>query len=245
MSPDAGAAAAVLARGLGRRFGSRNALSDIDLRIERGGITGLLGANGAGKSTLLRLVAGLLLPSAGELVVEGLSPVREARSLRKRLGFALEQTRPHPQLRVAAWLRFAAGARGLRGADARSAVDEALARFGLEDVARRALGRCSRGMQQRAALAAASLGDPALLLVDEPSAGLDPLQRESLQSLLAERPAGRTVLLSTHDLEEARRLCDRIAVLHQGRLVAEGTPGELLAGNAAGLFREPRAGAPA
>ena len=233
-------APAIEARGLWRRFGRRAALADLDLRVEGGSVTGLLGANGAGKTTLLRLVAGLLLPSAGELLVGGVAPDRGDPAQRPRLGFAAEQARLYPELRVAGFLRFAAGARGLRGAEARHAVEEALERFGLEGVARRTLGRCSQGMQQRAALAQACLGDPPLLLVDEPTAGLDPLQRDAVHAQLAERSHPRTLLLCTHDLDEARALCDRVVVLREGRCVAAGSPSQLLGGDALALFADGR-----
>jgi len=219
---------ALEARSLGRRFGAVCALAELDLRIEAGEGFALLGANGAGKTTFLRLAAGLLVPSTGELRVAGQCPSRHPERVRRVLGFAMETSRLQPALRVESFLRFAAAARGMPRAAARRAVERVVAETGLGDVLRRAIGHCSRGYQQRVALAQALIGEPSVLLVDEPGAGLDPAQRLELWQLLAGLRGARTLVISTHDLEEARRLADRAAVLSQGRLRAQGPVGELL-----------------
>ena len=199
---------------------------------------GLLGANGAGKTTFIRMLTGFLLPSAGQVRVGGMSPVERRRSVCERTGFVMETSRLYPELRVESFLRFAGGARGLAGARLRDAVAGNLSRFGLEGVARRPIGNLSKGYQQRVSLAQAFLHDPALLIVDEPTSGLDPLQREEVHALLASLAGTRTLLLCTHDLAEARRLTSRVAVLHAGRLLAEGHSEELLgSGDALSLFR--------
>lgn len=235
------------ARGLGRRFGDHVALRDLDLDVAPGEAFGLLGANGAGKTTFIRLVTGFLLPSAGTLRVDGLSPSRDAAALRARLGFVAETSRLYPDLRVRAFLRFAAGARGLRGAARERAIADALARFRLEEVVRRPVGHLSKGFQQRVSLAQAFLTDPPLVIVDEPTSGLDPLQQEEVRGVLRGLRGRRTLLLCTHDLAEARALTERVAVLHAGRLVAAGPTREVLdAGDPLALFRgqaPPAAGA--
>lgn len=226
------------ARGLGRRFGPHVALDGVDLEVAPGEAFGLLGANGAGKTTFIRLVTGFLLPSAGELRVDGLSPTRDPAAVRARLGFVAETSRLYPDLRVGAFLRFAAGARGLAGEARRAAVADGIRRFQLEEVVRRPIGHLSKGYQQRVSLAQAFLADPPLVIVDEPTSGLDPLQQEEVRSVLRELHGRRTLLLCTHDLTEARALTERVAILHRGRLVAVGPTERVLgAGDPLALFR--------
>jgi ABC-2 type transport system ATP-binding protein len=191
---------------------------------------GLLGANGAGKTTFIRCVTGWLWPSAGTVLVDGLSPTERPDAVRARLGYVPETSRLYPELRVRGFLRFAGGARGLSGGALAAAVDRALQRFGLGEVAHRLVGHLSKGYQQRVSLAQAFLHDPPLLIVDEPTGGLDPLQQSEVRALLREVAGTRTVLLCTHDLGEARALCQRVAVLSQGRVVAIGEAGAVLDG---------------
>jgi ABC-2 type transport system ATP-binding protein len=237
---------AVEAEGLTRRFGAHLALDAVTLRVPAGGCFGLLGANGAGKTTFLRLATGVLLPSAGRILVDGRSPAEEPGAVARRLGFVMETSRLYPELRVEGFLRFMAGARRLRGAARRDAVERVVARFGLAAVARRPIGNLSKGFQQRVSLAQAFLGDPPLVIADEPTGGLDPLQQDEVQRLLLAQRGERTVLLCTHDLAEARRLTERVALLREGRLVAEGPTREILADEGAlALFRAAPGGAAA
>jgi ABC-2 type transport system ATP-binding protein len=228
----------ISAHGLSRRFGAHTALADVDLEIPAGSSFALLGANGAGKTTFLRIAAGLLLPSAGEIRVAGISPAEHPARVQRQIGYVMETSRLYPELRVRGLLRFLAAARGLSRAAREAAVERALERFELGAVAKRPIGNLSRGYQQRVSLAQAFLHDPLLAIVDEPSAGLDPLQRHEVQERLRALRGERTLLLSTHDLGEARALADRVAVLREGRLVAEGPAQELLGqGDPLGLFR--------
>ncbi len=230
----------VEARGLTRQFGRHVALDAIDLRVEPGEAFGLLGANGAGKTTFIRLITGYLLPSSGSVTVDGFSPATHAAEVQRRLGFVPETSRLYPDLRVAGFLRFAGGARGLAGARLRTAVEEALERFQLEAVAARLIGHLSKGFQQRVSLAQAFLHDPALVIVDEPTSGLDPLQQEEMRGVLGRLRGERTLVLCTHDLGEARALTDRAAVLHKGRLAMLGPTAEVLGrADPLELFRPP------
>jgi ABC-2 type transport system ATP-binding protein len=213
---------AIEARGLTRRFGDHVAVDALDLVIPRNTTYGLLGANGAGKTTFIRMVTGFLLPSAGSVEVFGRSPVDEPGRVRERLGFVMETSRLYPELRVQGFLRFAGGARGLRGAALREAVDRVIERFALAPMARRLVGNLSKGYQQRVSLAQAFLHDPDLVIVDEPTGGLDPVQQAQVQDALEQLRGERTVVLCTHDLSEARRLSSRVAVLGSGRLLREG-----------------------
>ncbi len=221
---------AIEATALSRRFGERIALDRLTLRIASSESFALLGANGAGKTTFIRLLTGALLPSAGELTVDGLSPALRPAEVHARLGFVMETSRLYPELRVQGFLRFMGGARGLAGAALARAVEVALARFELTGVATRLVGNLSKGYQQRVSLAQAFLSDPPLVIVDEPTGGLDPVQRREVQTLLLGLRGRSTLLLCTHDLEEARTLATRVAVLNAGRLVAEGPPAEVLGG---------------
>jgi ABC-2 type transport system ATP-binding protein len=236
--------ATIEATALTRRFGDRAALEDLDLRIEAGESFGLLGANGAGKTTFIRLLTGYLVPSSGDVRVDGFSPITNAHAVHERIGFVAETSRLYPELRVRGFLRFAGGVRGLSGAALATAVEAALARFSLEEVALRPIGNLSKGFQQRVNLAQAFLHDPALLIVDEPTAGLDPLQQAEVRRVLHDAEGARTVLLCTHDLGEARELTSRVAVLSQGRLVACGPTAEILgAADPLALFRGPEVAA--
>jgi len=227
----AAAGARVEAGGLTRRFGPHEALRDLDLAIEPGEVFGLLGANGAGKTTFIRLVTGYLLPSAGRVTVDGRSPGLAPAAVQAKLGYVPETPRLYTELRVQAFLRFVAGLHGLAGAARRAAVDSALVRFRLEEVARRSIGHLSKGYRQRVSLAQAFLHDPSLLIVDEPTSGLDPVQRQEVRELLAGLAGRRTILLCTHDLAEARALTSRCAVLHRGKRVALGPTDEVLGGD--------------
>jgi ABC-2 type transport system ATP-binding protein len=218
------------AAGLVRRFGAHTALAGVDLRVEAGESFGLLGANGAGKTTFIRCLTGWLLPTSGTVRVDGLSPADDPDAVHARLGFVPETSRLYPDLTVRGFLRFAGGARGLAGPARNAAVRSALAGLQLEDVAGRLVGNLSKGFQQRVSLAQAFLHDPPLLIVDEPTSGLDPLQREEVRRLLRAAAGRRTLLVCTHDLAEARALCDRVAVLAAGRVVALGPADEVLGG---------------
>ncbi len=235
--------ATVVAEDLTRRFGDQLAVDRLCLSIRAGETFGLLGANGAGKTTFIRMVTGYLLPTSGRVEVSGASPVTDPKTVHRALGHAAETSRLYPDLRVRGFLRFIGAARGLQGTVLESALERTLADFDLAPVARRRIGNLSKGYQQRVSLAQAFLHDPALLIVDEPTSGLDPLQRAEVHAVLARAKGRRTVLLCTHDLDEARSLCDRVAVLHQGLLTALGTTEEVLGrGDPLALFRGPAGG---
>jgi ABC-2 type transport system ATP-binding protein len=229
----------VEARDLSRRFGSCVALAGATLDIEPGETFGLLGANGAGKTTFIRIVTGCLLPSSGSIAVDGISPAEQPTVVQSKLGFVMETSRLYPELRVVEFLRFVAGARGLRGPERTLALERSLERFQLESVASRLIGNLSKGFQQRVSLAQAFLHDPPLLIVDEPTGGLDPVQQQEVQHTLGALRGERTIILCTHDLGEAERLCSHVAVLRRGQLVTQGATNEILGRNEVlELFRD-------
>jgi ABC-2 type transport system ATP-binding protein len=231
----------VTARALTRRFGNHLALERIDLQIAPRARFALLGANGAGKTTFIRMLTGFLLPSSGALTVDGISPARHPHAVNKRIGFAMETSRLYPELRVRSLLRFLGGARGLRGGELENAVDRVIERFQLAPAATRRTGNLSKGFERRVSLAQAFLVEPPLIVLDEPSNGLDPAQRDQVRDILRGVEPERTLILCTHDLDEARALTDRAGVLDAGRLVAEGPTREVLdRQNAPSLFRTGR-----
>jgi ABC-2 type transport system ATP-binding protein len=219
---------AIEARGLTRRFGPHLALDGLDLQIRAHETFGLLGANGAGKTTFIRLVTGFLLPSAGSVRVDGVSPTAHPARVQQRLGFVTETSRLYPELRVIGFLRFCGGARGLAGRPLEAALERVIERFQLSAVTSRVVGNLSKGYQQRVSLAQAFIHDPPLVIVDEPTGGLDPLQQREVQQMLRSLSGERTIVLCTHDLLEAKALTSRVGVLHAGRLLAEGPTQELL-----------------
>jgi ABC-2 type transport system ATP-binding protein len=218
----------VTASALTRRFGNHLALERVDLQIAPRARFSLLGANGAGKTTFIRMLTGFLLPSSGALTVDGISPARHPHAVNKRIGFAMETSRLYPELRVRSLLRFLGGARGLRGSELKNAVDRVIERFQLASVATRRTGNLSKGFERRVSLAQAFLLEPPLIVLDEPTNGLDPAQRDQVRMILREIDAEQTLILCTHDLDEARALTDRAGVLDAGRLVAEGPTREVL-----------------
>ena len=216
--------------GLSRRFGARSVVHPLDLAIGAGEVVGFVGRNGAGKTTVLRMIAGVLPPSGGAALLCG-RDVREARA-RRALGYLAEGAPAYAEMEVAALLRFVAGVHGLRRG---AAVARAVERCDLAAVAGRRVGALSKGLRRRVGLAAATLHEPALLVLDEPQDGLDPAQRRGLRAMLAALSPGRAILLSTHLLDEVEAACTRVLVFHGGRLVADGTPAAIAGAHAGGL----------
>lgn len=207
--------------------GRVHAVQALSLRLQPGQVLGLLGPNGSGKSSTLKALAGLLAPTTGECLVFGHAAGSEA--ARGLVGYLPESPRFAPHLTGREFLHFCAGLSSLAPGPAASRVTEVLAWCGLADAAERRMGTYSKGMLQRVGLAQAVLHQPALVLLDEPDSGLDPQGRLALHTLIRDLAArGRTVVFSSPLLDEAAGRCDRIALLGQGRLLAEGTPMELL-----------------
>ncbi len=216
----------IAATRLTRRFGSRTVVNDITFAVSRSEIVALLGPNGAGKTTTLRMLAGLIAPTSGSVTIDGVQLTRATgTSLRSRIGFLTEAPGLWDRLTVRENLRIYAGL--YRLAHAERAIDRALEMFELIECASARTAELSKGMRQKVALARALLHDPVILLLDEPSSGLDPEVMRMVRRLLEERrAAGCSILVSTHNLDEAERLADRVAVLHQ-RLLAIDQPSAL------------------
>ncbi len=220
----------ILAEGLRQTFGDVVALDGLDLEVEAGTVFGLLGPNGAGKTTLVRILATLLRPTAGRARVLGHDAVAEPFAVRRRIGLAGQFAAVDEELTGRENVEMVGRLYRLSGAEARTRAGEVLDRFGLADVADRRVSTYSGGMRRRLDLGASLTGRPPVLLLDEPTTGLDPRTRQELWSTVDElRRSGTTVLLTTEYLEEADRLAQRIAVVDHGRIVAEGTAAQLKA----------------
>lgn len=216
-------------RDLTRRFGAKTAVDRLSLVVDSGEVFGLLGHNGAGKTTTVRLLNGVLNPSDGSALVLGYDPIRQGTELRKRTGVLTETPSLYEGLSARQNLRLFADLYGVPRDQAEARIERMLAHFKLADRAQEKVGGYSKGMKQRLALARAFLHQPDILFLDEPTAGLDPVAAKDVNDLIVQvsRDEGKTVLLATHNLHDAQRLCDRVAVLENGQIVALGTPREL------------------
>ncbi|MBK0415029.1 ABC transporter ATP-binding protein [Chromobacterium haemolyticum] len=219
---------AIILRGLCQRFGAHEALAGVDATIRRGAITGLAGPDGAGKTTLLRLLAGLLQASAGAIRIEGLDPIADGDALRALIGYMPQQFGLYEDLTVQENLELYADLRGVVGERRRHSFERLLAFTDLARFTARPAGKLSGGMKQKLGLACALLGEPRVLLLDEPSVGVDPISRRELWKMVGELAAdGMTVLWSTSYLDEAER-CDQVLLMNAGQLAYAGAPGELI-----------------
>ena len=226
MTPDA---YVVETDALSKRFGDRVAVDSVDLRIRRGAAFGYLGPNGAGKTTLIRMLLGLTKPTGGSVRLLGRPMPQERAQALARVGAIVEEPRFHSFLTGRENLEIVAAA---REREAHGRIDGALARVGLAARANDRVDKYSTGMRQRLGVARCLLGDPELLLLDEPMNGLDPAGMEEFRELMAEFVAeGRTVVLSSHLLDEVEKTCDEIAIVDQGRIVAQGSLDELTGGS--------------
>lgn len=217
--------------GLTRHFGEVQAVNGLSFSIERGEVFGLLGHNGAGKTTTVRLLNGVLTPTSGVVEVLGVDPVREGAQLRRKTGVLTENPSLDERLSARENLTIYADLYGVPQDDVQPRISALLERFELGERAAEKVGGYSKGMKQRLALARALLHAPEMLFLDEPTSGLDPVAAREVRDLVTHlsQKEGRTVVLCTHNLYEAQRLCHRVAVLEHGRLLALGTPADLSA----------------
>ena len=211
---------------LEKTYGNRRALGGVSFGLDNG-LVGLLGPNGAGKSTLMRCVAGIQSWDRGRITIDGIDSERHPRAVRRAIGYMPERVSFPAEMRTAAYLAHVAAAKGIRRPERTAAVELALTRAGLVGVRTRIIGNLSKGYRQRVGLAQALLGDPAVVILDEPTAGLDPLNLLDIRAVLSDYAADHVVVLSTHTLPEARLLCDRLIVLAAGSIVYQGPTVEM------------------
>jgi ABC-2 type transport system ATP-binding protein len=209
---------------LTRRYGDFTAVDSISFSVDDGEIVGMLGPNGAGKTTAIRMITGFLPPTAGSVRVSGRNLFEAPVEARRTIGYLPENVALYPEMRVSEYLAYRARLEGMTGAAAKAAIDGVLADCLLGEVSRQVIGTLSKGFRQRVGLAAAILHQPEVLVLDEPTVGLDPKQIIAIRELIRDLGGQRTLLLSTHILPEVELLCDRVVIIDGGRVVAEGTP---------------------
>lgn len=214
---------------LTKRYAGFTAVEDLSFSVAKGEIAGFLGPNGAGKSSTMRMLACFLPPSAGRATVAGFDVFRQSLEVRRRVGYLPENTPLYSDMRVGEYLRYRAAIRGLERARARQRLGAVLEQCQLADVEGRIIGQLSKGYRQRVGIADALLHEPELLILDEPTIGLDPTQIRQMRDLIRGLRGRHTVLLSTHILPEVEATCTRVLILHRGKIAAQGTPAEVVA----------------
>jgi len=218
--------------GLTKWYGRRLALDRISFQVGRGQIVGFLGPNGAGKSTTLRILTGFLTATNGRAKVGGHDVFTESLAVRASIGYMPENVPLYPEMRIQEYLSFRAGLKGLRGKDRAAAVDRVIGRCWLQERRRSLIGSLSKGFRQRVGLAEALIADPPVLILDEPTIGLDPSQIQETRRLIQSLGEKHTVLLSSHILPEVEKTCSNLVIIAEGRIVATGSVDELRRGQA-------------
>ena len=212
---------------LTKKYGDRTAVSELDFEIAKGQVVGFLGPNGAGKSTTLRMLTGYLPATSGQIHVDGIDVETDSIEARRRIGYMPEAVPLYDEMRVDEYLRYRAALKGVAKKDITRMVDAALQKADVTDVRSRIIGQLSKGYKQRVGIADALVADPPILILDEPTAGLDPNQIRQVRDLIKTVAHDKTIILSTHILPEVESTCSHVLVLHRGKLVAKGTIEEL------------------
>lgn len=217
------AAITLSAHGLTRLFGKHSAVHDVSLQLHHGEVLALLGHNGAGKSTTLQMLTGVLQPHAGHIEICGFDPARQPEQARACIGYLPETPPLYRDMRVDDYLTFAARLRRMARERVPAALDETMRRCGLHEVGHKIIGTLSKGYQQRVGIAQAIIHDPEVIILDEPTVGLDPLQIREIRTLIRELGDAHSVILSTHLLGEVETICDRVEIMHHGCLIYSDT----------------------
>jgi ABC-2 type transport system ATP-binding protein len=214
-------------KGLTKYYGEHAAIHDLNFDIDRGEVIGFLGLNGAGKTTTLKILGCVLLPTAGEVTVDGIDIARDPHAVRRRIGFLPDTPPVYGEMTVGRYLKFAAELRGVPAADAPAAVAEAEEKTSTREVHDQLISSLSHGYRQRVGVAQALVHKPKLLILDEPTSGLDPVQIVEMRSTIRALRGEHTILLSSHILSEISQTCDRLLVIQRGEIVAQGTEQDL------------------
>jgi ABC-2 type transport system ATP-binding protein len=212
---------------LTKRFAGVTALNDVSFEVQRGEIVGFLGPNGAGKSTTMRILTGFIPASSGRVEVGGLDVFENSLVVRERVGYMPENNPLYTDMRVTEYLKFRARIKRLPRAERNERIPEVMESTGIKEVAHRIIGHLSKGYRQRVGLADALLAEPDLLILDEPTIGLDPVQIRQVRQLIKDLGKRHTILLSTHILPEVEMTCNRVIIIHRGRILASDTPDSL------------------
>jgi ABC-2 type transport system ATP-binding protein len=235
-APDA--AALIEIDGLTKRFGGFTAVDGVSFQVRRGEVLGFLGPNGAGKSTTMRMLAGFMTPTAGTARIQGHDVQTDSVAARRVLGFLPEGAPTYPEMSVEGFLRFCARVRGFSGSELADRVDHALGLTTLRVVRLQSVETLSKGFKRRVGLAQALLHDPPVLVLDEPTDGLDPNQKHEVRGLIEKMAPQKAIVISTHILEEVDAVCSRAIVIAGGRIVADGTPAALQQQHPSGRLEE-------
>jgi ABC-2 type transport system ATP-binding protein len=217
-------------KGLVKTYGQKRAVDGVSFRVNRGDILGFLGPNGAGKSTTMKMITGFLRPDAGAALVDGIDVAVDPVAVKARIGYLPESAPAYPEMTVEEFLTFIAEVRGFRTKDTRAAaVERAVTLTHLNSVRKQTIETLSKGFKQRVGFAQALLHDPSVLVLDEPTDGLDPNQKNEVRALIKTMAAEKAVILSTHILEEVEAICTRVIIISAGKIVADETPAQLRA----------------
>ncbi len=217
-------------KGLVKTYGAKRAVDGVSFSVQRGEILGFLGPNGAGKSTTMKMITGFIRPDAGTATVDGIDVTADPVAVKRKLGYLPESAPAYPEMTVEEFLGFIAEVRGFRAAEAKRAqVDRAIALTHLAPVRKQAIETLSKGFKQRVGFAQALLHDPSALVLDEPTDGLDPNQKIEVRSLIKSMAVEKTIILSTHILEEVEAICTRVIIISRGKVVVDETPAALRA----------------
>ncbi len=217
-------------RNLTKLYGNFVAITDVSFNAERGSILGFLGPNGAGKTTTMRIITGFMPATSGTVLIDGLDIFNQSLEARRKIGYLPENPPLYSDMRVADYLTFIARLRGVQRSKLDEALDRAIQLCGLAEVSHRICGQLSKGYRQRVGLAQALIHDPPVLVLDEPTIGLDPRQIHEIRGLIKHLSGERTVVLSTHILPEVSQICDKVVIISEGRVVLEQKLSELPAG---------------
>jgi ABC-2 type transport system ATP-binding protein len=212
-----------------KRFGSLTAVNAVSFALRPGELVGFVGPNGAGKSTVLKMLSTFLYPTSGRISIDGIDALKRPLEVRRRIGYLAGDTPLYPEMRADRFLAFLGKAHGLRGAALEERMRWVVAACGLGDALRKRIKECSTGFRKRIGLAGALIHDPKVIILDEPTHGLDPLQVVAFRDLLKQLTPGRTIILSSHIISEVAHIADRLLIIHEGVLLADGTLEELSA----------------
>jgi len=218
---------AIVVESLCKQFGAFTAVDNVSFDVNHGEVLGFLGPNGAGKSTTMKMITGFLAPSSGQIRVDGLDVGRHAKAIKQRIGYLPEGAPAYGDMTVTGFLNFIAAIRGYRGTEKQDRVQSAIQKINLGSVIHKPIETLSKGFKRRVGMAQAILHDPPILIMDEPTDGLDPNQKHEVRELIREMAQDKAILISTHILEEVNAICDRAVIIAQGRLVFDGTPQKL------------------
>ncbi len=214
-------------RGVSKSFGTTVALDDVSFRLDRGEILGFLGPNGAGKSTTMKIITTFLAPNQGRITVDGIDVLEQPLDVRRRIGYLPEIVPLYQDMNVQEYLTFVGQARGLSSGQLRKRLDWCVEACGLVTEYKKNIGELSKGFKQRTGLAQALIHDPEILILDEPTSGLDPLQILGIRDLIKSLAGEKTIIFSTHILQEVSPVTDRVVIINEGRIIADGNIGDL------------------